>query len=363
MNVAIVHDYLTQRGGAERVVLSMHRAFPEAPIYTSLFRPETTFPEFSRVDVQTLGINRIPFLRRHHRWALPVLAPAFSSTRIDANVVLCSSSGWAHGIRTTGRKVVYCYTPARWLYQTERYVGNGHLHLRALITLLRPRLMAWDRKAALEADRYLTLSTVACQRIREVYGIDAEIVPAPHAARTNGSSQIVEHLSHGFFLTVSRLLPYKNLEAVIEAFRDASGRRLVIVGDGPERARLSKNLPSNVTVLGSVGDEQLAWLYKNCHGVIAAGYDDFGLVPLEAGAFGKPAAALRWGGFLDTVIDGQTGLFFDVPTPAAIAQAIARLEGAAFNPEVIRHHAEQYSEDRFIQRLRGIVAVEAKVTR
>ena len=125
MTVAIVHDYLTQRGGAERVVLSMMKAFPEAPVHTSLFHPEGTFPEFGTADVRMSHLDRFGVLRRNHRLAIPLLAPAFSTRRVDAEVVLCSSSGWAHGVRTTGRKIVYCYTPPRWLYdQADLYLSG-----------------------------------------------------------------------------------------------------------------------------------------------------------------------------------------------------------------------------------------------
>ncbi len=119
--VAIVHDYLTQRGGAERVVLAMHRAFPAAPIYTSLYEPDLTFPEFRDVDVRPSYLNRSQLLRRHHRLALPLLAHAFSKIEVDEKIVLCSSSGWAHGIHTTGTKLVYCHCPARWLYKRADY--------------------------------------------------------------------------------------------------------------------------------------------------------------------------------------------------------------------------------------------------
>src|SRR5436190_19462163 len=117
MDVALVHDYLTQRGGAERVVLAMMSAFPRAPLYTSLYEPETTYPDFRKADVRPLRINRIGLLRRNHRLALPLLAPAFSSLRVEADIVLCSTSGWAHGVHTGGKPVVYCHAPARWLSQ------------------------------------------------------------------------------------------------------------------------------------------------------------------------------------------------------------------------------------------------------
>src|SRR5437588_3963985 len=120
LRIALVHDYLTQRGGAERVVLAMTRAFPGAPLYTSLYDPAGTFPEFANVDVRRLSLDSVPLLRRHHRLALGVLAPAFSRLRVHADVAVCSSSGWAHGAHVTGRKIVYCHAPARWLYQPDR---------------------------------------------------------------------------------------------------------------------------------------------------------------------------------------------------------------------------------------------------
>src|SRR5262245_9086311 len=125
MDVALVHDYLTQRGGAERVVLAMISAFPAAPVFTSLYEPQTTYPGFRNADVRPLRINRISLLRHNHRLAFPLLAAAFSSLQIEADVVVCSTSGWAHGARTDGKTVVYCHAPARWLYQPERYLGNG----------------------------------------------------------------------------------------------------------------------------------------------------------------------------------------------------------------------------------------------
>src|SRR5919204_3142757 len=174
--IALAHDYLTQRGGAERVVLSLVRAFPHAPLYTSLYDPLGTFPEFARVDVRTSPLNVLAPLRQRHRLALPLLAPAFSRLRIAAEVAICSSSGWAHGARVDGRKVVYCHAPARWLYQTGRYLGDAGLLPRAAIAALRVPLERWDRKAAAATSRYLTNSTWIAYEIRRIYGIEAEVL-------------------------------------------------------------------------------------------------------------------------------------------------------------------------------------------
>src|SRR6266852_4576655 len=206
-SVAIVHDYLTQRGGAERVVLSMLKAFP----YASLYHPEGTFPEFAGADIRTLPLNGIPPLRRNHRLALPLLASAFSRCRIAADVVLCSSSGWAHGAVVEGRKVVYCYSPARWLYQSARYLGERRsMSKYAALRAMRPYLRRWDRRAAATADQYLTSSTSVADRIRTIYGIEAEIVAPPQTVVADGLLSEVEGLAPGYLLCVSRLLPYKN---------------------------------------------------------------------------------------------------------------------------------------------------------
>ena len=178
-SLALVHDYLTQRGGAERVVLALADAYPDAPVLTSLYDPAGTFPDFAGHDVRTLPLDRIPGLRAHHRLALPLLAPAFSRLQVDAEVAVCSSSGWAHGARVTGRKLVYCHTPARWLYQRDRYLSGARPSARAAQWLLAPPLRRWDRRAAASAHRYLVNSNEVRRRVAELYGIDAEVVPPP----------------------------------------------------------------------------------------------------------------------------------------------------------------------------------------
>jgi glycosyltransferase involved in cell wall biosynthesis len=356
-SVALVHDYLTQPGGAERVVLSLTRAFPGAPLYTSLYDPEKTFRGFRDVDVRPLPLNRLRPLRHRHRFALPLLAPAFSRLHVDEDVVICSSSGWAHGAHVTGRKIVYCHSPARWLYQPETYLRGQGGARRGAAGVLRPALERWDRRAAASAERYLANSIAVGDRIRRIYGLEAEVVPPPPALAPAGATVPVEGLEPGFFLCVSRLLPYKNLDAILGAFALLPEQRLVLVGSGPDVRALHALASANVTLLGTVSDERLRWLYRECSGLVAASYEDFGLTPLEAAGFGHPSAVLRWGGFLDTVEEGGTGIFFDSPTPEAVADAVRQLRRQSWNRDAIRAHAELFSEDRFIDRLRAIVGV------
>jgi glycosyltransferase involved in cell wall biosynthesis len=356
--VAIAHDYLTQLGGAEKIVLSMSRAFPEAPIYTMLYDPETTYPEFAERDVRVSAANKFAPLRKHHRVGLPIYPLVAQSVFIDADVVLTSTSGWSHGFRTNGRKLIYCYSPARWLYLSDKYLGaESGLIKRSALALTRPYLKAWDRRQALAADKYYAISTLIKGRIADTYGIDAEVMFAPVAmSQTFSTEPIAEMDSSGedFYLVVSRLLPYKNVDVIVRAFA-GSDRKLVVVGKGPDDERLREMKTPNVLMLSDLTDGQMAWLYKNCRALIAASYEDYGLTPIEAGVWGRPSVALRFGGFLDTIDEGVTGMYFDEPEPRAIADALDRFEAAAFDPDKIRRHVEQFTEDVFTEKLHTAV--------
>ncbi|SMC50579.1 glycosyltransferase [Janibacter indicus] len=358
--VAIAHDYLTQRGGAERVVLALLRAFPDATVHTTLYDPAGTFPEFRDVDIRVSPLNRVGPLRRHHRAALPFLPLASSLLRIDADLVIASSSGWAHGFPTTGPKLVYCHAPARWLYQSERYLGGDPRRSPTGLALLalRAPLRRWDRRAAARADAYLANSRVVRDRVHEAYGIDAEVLPPPFAVDTTGERAPVDEgveLGPGYHLVVSRLLPYKNVDQVIEAFRGLP-ERLLVVGAGPLLEQLRAAAPDNVRIATDLTDAQMRWAYSHARALVAASHEDFGLSPLEAGAFGRPTLALRAGGYLDTIAEGVNGAFFDVPTGDAIRAAVVADRSATWDDAAIRAHVEAFSPNRFVERVRAAAA-------
>jgi glycosyltransferase involved in cell wall biosynthesis len=365
--VAIAHDYLTQRGGAEKVVLSMSRAFPDAPIYTLLYDPANTYPEFAERDIRVSRLNSFGVFRRHHRAALPILPLAANSMHVDADVVVTSSSGWAHGFKTDGHKLVHCHSPARWLYLSGMYLGeDSGLLKRAVLAATSGRLRAWDRRAALSCDRYLAVSTVVQQRIADAYGISADVLPSPVAMSRNSATEPVPEVvrwladdgerdpSEAFYLCVSRLLPYKNVDAVVGAFAGRS-QRLVVVGRGPDAERIAAAKTPNVLMLSDLTDGQMAWLYQHCRALVAASYEDYGLTPIEAGVWGRPSVVLRWGGFLDTVDEGITGIYFDEPRSASIAEALDRFEASSFDPDKVRTHVEQFTEERFAEALYSAV--------
>ena len=265
-SATLVHDYLTQRGGAERVVLAMARALDTRVVYTSLFDPKGTFPEFTDLNVRTSWLNRVPGLRSHHRVAFPLLARAFSQLEIDAEVTVCSSSGWAHGAQASGRKIVYCHAPARWLYQTDRYLGarapaegldmTDRVRLglkRGALALARSQLLQWDKKAGHSADKYLVNSTAVATAVREVYGIEAEVLPPSpgHWPRWSDAA----HRGRRAQLLAMRFTAasLQNVVAIVEAMRSRTADHLVVVGSGPDRDPPSRGM-GHVTFVGAATD-------------------------------------------------------------------------------------------------------------
>lgn len=361
MKIAIAHDYLTQRGGAERVALSLARAFPGAPLYTTLYHPEGTFPEFADVDVRTSPLNRVAPLRRHHRWALPLLPAASSRIHIDADVVVASSTGWAHGFTTTGRTLVYCHSPARWLYVERDYVSGDPeaAAKRVALACLRSYLTSWDRRAAFRADAYLANSTVVAERIARVYGLSSTVVHPPHTVNPEGPSapvaRVLQSAPGGFHLVVSRLMPYKHVGTVLDAFAQLPDEHVVVVGDGPLRGELEASAPPNATFLRRVDDDELRWLYAHARGLVAASHEDFGLTPIEAFAAGCPVIALRAGGYLDSMVEGVTGVFFDEVDAGAIAAAVADSVCREWNQHALRRRAADFAEPAFQERIRRLV--------
>jgi glycosyltransferase involved in cell wall biosynthesis len=367
--VVIAHDYLTQRGGAERVAGCIADAFPQAPILTSLHDSAATYPQFDTRAVVTSPFNASRILRAKFRLGLPLYGWLFDHARIPkgTDVVIASSTGFAHGVRTPPgtRKLVYCHSPARFLYVEDDYLGVPWWRTPTgwVLKTLRPGLVAWDRRAASSADRYLCNSLVIRDRIRDVYGIDATVLHPPYTLSPDGPQEPVPELTElekrgwdgQFFLAVSRLMIYKNVDALLKAFDRMPERSLVVVGRGPMRSELHAMAPSNVTFLEGVPDTQLRWLYAHATALLAPSKEDYGLTPVEGFSFGTPALALRAGGYLDTVIDGVSGYFFDEATPSDVQGAIGKLLTHPLDRQIIRTYANQFSPKIFQARVRAEV--------
>ena len=360
--VAIAHDYLTQRGGAERVVLALHDIYPDAVIHTSVIEPAGTFSPFATAEVVTTPLQRVGFLRRNPRLALPLLAPLVSRLRVDADVTVCSTSGWAHGVETTGAKVLYVHNTARWLYQGDEYLDSLPHWYRLGLAPLAGVLRRWDRRAGASADVVLVNSAVTRERVRRAWGRDAEVLHPPPGLTRQGEQRPVAGLEPGFLLTVSRLLPYKRIDAVLGAVAGLETdpgweprARLVVVGSGPDRARLEALAPPGTRWLGEVPDAELRWLYAHAEALVTAAHDDFGLTPIEAMQFGTPVVAVREGGFPETVTDGQTGVLFDGATAQGVRHGLDRLRARSWDRALIEARAADFSPEAFAARIRAVV--------
>ena len=352
LRVVIVHDYLTQRGGAERVVLALLKAFPGARLVTSVYNPETTFPEFGKYDIERTWLDRVPAFRADPRRALPLLPAVFSGIRLDdVDLVICSSSGWAHGVQTTATKLVYCHTPARWLHVGDDYLASQGRATKAVMAALTPYLRWWDRRAERASTAYFANSSVVADRISSVYGRSSHILAPPITLDSRGEQHPMAGIEPGFLLAVSRPRGYKHTAVVCEAVAAMPGERLVVVGGLPAPEGERSTWPATLTGVTDVSDAELRWLYANCSALVTASHEDFGLTPLEANTFGKPAVVLRAGGFLDTLVEGTTGTFINELSSEAVQRAVRELRGLALDPQVIAAHGERYSLRSFARTL------------
>ena len=348
--VAIAHDYLTQKGGAERVALELAGLWTPATIYTTLYRPSSTFPEFANRDIRTSWLDRIPVNTRF-RTLFPLYPSAIRSLgTLDEDVVVSSSSGWAHGVRTAPRTrhLVYCHTPARWLYRRDAYLGARSWQQQVARPLL-GSLRRWDRAAARRADVYVANSENTRARIRAVYGRDAPVVYPPVDL-----DRFVPRARGERYLVVSRLLDYKRVDAVVRAANRAS-LPLDVVGIGPSESALRTLAGPTVTLHGRLPDAEITELMQSARAVVLPGEEDFGIVPVEAHAAGKPVVAFAAGGALETVEDGRTGTFFTSHDEEAVLAAMRAADRLETTPEEIAACARRFSRDEFGRRMVAVV--------
>lgn len=357
--IAIAHDYLTQRGGAERVVLAMHKAFPEAPIYTTLYDPEKTYPEFKNCRIITSPLNRVSLFRKDHRLALPLL-PFFSSRlKVNANQALVSSTGWAHGFNLPSHSFIYCHSPARWIYLTDQYLGSQSNKLIAWIFKgFRPFLRSWDQRAAAQHNHYVANSSNIQKRIFDVYGKNVDIIFPPYSVSDQGRQEQIPGLEtfmkNDYFIIVSRLLPYKNVQHAIKAFAGIE-EKLLVIGAGPMLEELKAMSTENVAFASDISDEQMQYAYAHATALLAVSHEDFGITPLEVGAFGKPTIALKAGGFLDTITEGLNGTFIPEPTAEEIRKAVTSFKAENYSTSMIEEYVQKFSEERFIWQIKELM--------
>ncbi|HEY1388774.1 MAG TPA: glycosyltransferase [Ktedonobacterales bacterium] len=360
MRVALVHDYLNQMGGAERVLLALHSLYPQAPIYTAIYDAERVDSRFRSMDIRTSFMQRLPFVKRHHQPFLPLYPFAFEWMDLrEYDLVISDSSAFAKGVvtRADALHVCYCHTPMRWAWNFEEYIERERLGRvsRAMLLPVITWLRQWDYAAAARVDVFLANSPNVAARIAKYYRRKATVLPPP----VDVWRYAVATTQEDYFLIVSRLVPYKRIDLAVKAFTRLR-LPLRIIGTGRDEEQLRRMAGKNVQFLGWLPDDEVRAQLMGCRALIFPGEEDFGLTPVEAHACGRPVIAYREGGACDTVIEGVTGLFFDEQTPDALVAAVRRFHDDQFDPHVTRHHAEQFDTRRFLDRFQHFI--EARIS-
>ena len=357
MRVALVHDWLTGMRGGERALEVLCELFPSARLFTLLHVPGSVSPVIERLDPQTSFIQRLPLSGRLYRYYLPLFPRAIEQFDLDGfDLVVSTSHCAAKSVvtRAPTRHLCYCFTPMRYAWdQFEQYFGPGRigwLPSRAAKVAM-DRLARWDAATAGRANRYVAISRYVASRIRRYYNREAVVVYPPVDTdffHPDGRPPD-RHL-----LIVSALVPYKRIDVAIEAARLVNVP-LRIVGDGPERERLAAGAGPGVEFLGRRSDAEIRDLYRTAAAIILPGEEDFGIVPLEAQACGRPVIALARGGALETVVPGETGLLVDDDSPSAMADGIRKALTRSFDPVVIRAHALRFGRGRFVTEIKALI--------
>ncbi len=363
MKIALVYDRVNKFGGAERVLLALHQIWPQAPLYTSVYNPAgaTWAKDF---EVIPSFVNKLPLAKSNHEiypWLMPLAFESFDFSEFD--VVISVTSAEAKGIITRPETLhlCYCLTPTRYLWSGYRhYYKNpryGLLNPLAKV-LLRPMLLKlkqWDKIASQRPDYYLAISKTVKKRIKKYYQRDSKVIyPAVDVNKFKSTRRYLLDAGR-YFLVVSRLVSYKRVDVIVDAFNQL-GLPLKIIGDGSERKYLGAKAKKNIEFLGQeLTDNQLVGYYQECLSLVFAGEEDLGLVSLEAQACGKPVIAYKMGGVGETVIDGKTGILFYPQTSQALIKAVKNFKAENFETKEIRQNALKYSEKIFCQKFKAKV--------
>jgi len=356
--IALVHDWLNQMGGAENVLEELVALFPCAPVYTSMYAPQQMPAAYRRWSIHTSFMQWLPGVTTHHQAYLPLYPLAFD--RMDLShfdLIVSNKSGFCHGVHSrngNGRgalHVCYCLTPTRflWLYdhyrEREQIGGALHAVLQPVLRLLR----RWDWQAAQRVDHFIAISSTVQKRIESIYGRASSVIHPPVDTAYFAPNPAVQ--VGDYYLIVSRLIPYKRIDLAISAFNRLPEKKLLVVGDGRDRAALEAQAGPNIHFLGRQPRTRILELLSGCRAFLFPGLEDFGIAPVEAMSVGRPVVAYGGGGALDTVIPGVTGELFTEQSGASLYQTLAHFDPGAYDPVACRAQAEQFSVHQFRHKL------------
>jgi glycosyltransferase involved in cell wall biosynthesis len=361
--IAVVHDWLSGYFGSERALEQILRLYPQADLFcVADFLPPDKRAFLDGRTITTSFIQRLPFARRHFRSYLALMPLAVEQFELSTyDLVISSSHAVAKGVLTKPGQlhISYVYTPMRYAWGLqEQYLADGRSKgiKRLLASSLLHYMRVWDLRTANGVDTFVAISNFIAQRIWKIYRRRASVIYPP----VDLTSFTIGRERQPFYLTVSRLVPYKRVDVIVEAFSRSPDRQLVVIGDGPDMSRLKTRITSNITLLGYQPFELVRDYMQRTRAFIFAAEEDFGIVPLEAQACGTPVVAYAGGGAAETIIEGETGTFFPEQTDDALIEALIRFErfSGKFDPDQIRRNAERFSIERFRSEFAALVERE-----
>jgi len=359
MKIALVHDYLVQYGGAERVLEAFTEIFPKAPVFTMVYDKKLMNGAFSDRKIKTSFLQKIPFIGSHHR-LFPILMPIaieqFDLSEFD--IVLSDSNSYAKGAITMPKTlhITYCHTPMRYAWDDcHKYLREFKYSkiTKKVVPFAMNYIRLWDKISADRPDIYIANSEFVSGRIKKYYNKQAFVINPPVNTKKFYISENIEN----YYLMIGRALPYKRFDIVIEAFNKL-GLPLKIIGKGPEMEKLKKNAKENIKFLGYLDDEKISHYYSKCKAFLFPPEEDFGITPLEAMASGRPVIAFRGGGATESVIENETGIFFDKQIPESIIEIVKSFDSKKFNSQQIRQHAKKFDKEIFKEKIKKFVEEE-----
>lgn len=361
MKTAIVHDWLITYGGAERVLEQMLKVFPDADLFALYdFIPEGKRDFIQNKPVTTSFLQKFPFARKKYRSYLPFMPLAVEQFDLSAyELIISSSFAVAKGVITGPDQlhICICYSPPRYAYDlTFQYLDEAGLRTGirgAIAKLILHYIRNWDYRTAAGVDQFVAISEYIARRIEKIYRRDSKVIYPP----VDTESFRIGDERGDFYLTASRMVPYKKIGLIVEAFAQMPEKQLFVIGDGPEFSKIKKKATENIFLLGFHQSDVLREYLQNARAFVFAAEEDFGILPLEAQACGTPVIAFGRGGALETVIENRTGIFFRKQTVEAIIDAVKRFETmeSRFDRKEIRAHAERFSVERFQAEFRAFV--------
>ena len=360
MKVAIVHDWLTNMGGAEQCIINFKEIYPEAPIYTTFYNPNNLDDKLKNLDVRTSFLQKKKMITNHKKY-FPLLHLDYENFNLnDYDVILSSSSSCAKGVITKPESIhiCYCHTPMRyaWEKRDEYIKGMGNFK-KKLVKILLHYMRIWDTISSNRVDYFIANSTAVQKRIKKHYKRDAVVIHPP--VRCNLFN--ISNNDGDYYFVISRLVKYKRFDLAVQACKEL-GKKLVVLGDGPERENLEKIAAGceNITFLGKQPDEIVKKYMEECKALLFPGEEDFGIVPVEAQASGRPVIAYGKGGVLDTVVDNKTGILFEEQSVDSLKNAIIKFETMNFDKQEIRKHALEFDESVFQKKIKEFIDEKVK---